>query len=212
VRGGVAVRGGVGRVAVPRATYIAPARFYRPYYSFRPRFNLGFGLWAGYPLAYSAAFYDPFYYPYGYVSPYSYYPPYPSGAYPYYPPSSYGTYPPAGSNYPQSYPPSGSNYPSSSNYPPYNGQQQAPPNTMSVQPNQSNMGGLSFEITPANAELYVDGELMGTVGQFTPRSQPLGLTSGHHEVEIKASGYRTMSFDVDIVAGQVIPYQGALER
>jgi hypothetical protein len=47
---------------------------------------------------------------------------------------------------------------------------------------------------------------------ITPSSQPLGLPAGRHHVEIRASGYRTMSFDVDIVAGQVVPYQGTLQR
>src|SRR5689334_7284461 len=37
---------------------IAPRRFYRPYYVFRPRFSIGFGIWSGYPVTY----YDPFYY------------------------------------------------------------------------------------------------------------------------------------------------------
>ena len=40
----------------------------------------------------------------------------------------------------------------------------------------------------------------------------MGLPAGHHHVEIRANGYQTMSFDVDIVAGQVIPYQGTMER
>jgi hypothetical protein len=77
---------------------------------------------------------------------------------------------------------------------------------------QTNMGGMSFDITPAGAQLFVDGTLVGTVGQFTPTTQPLGLQAGRHHVEVRASGYHLMSFDVDIIAGQVIPYQGALER
>ncbi len=71
---------------------------------------------------------------------------------------------------------------------------------------------MSFEITPSTAQLFVDGTQVGTVGQFTPRSQPLGLAAGHHQIEVRASGYQTMSFEVDILAGQVIPYQGAMER
>jgi hypothetical protein len=31
---------------------IAPRRFYRPYYVFRPRFSIGFGILAGYPVPY----------------------------------------------------------------------------------------------------------------------------------------------------------------
>jgi len=80
------------------------------------------------------------------------------------------------------------------------------------QPDQTNMGGMSFDITPATAQVFVDGTLVGTVGDFTPTTQPLGLLAGRHHVEVRATGYHTMTFDVDIVAGQVIPYQGTLER
>ena len=31
-------------------------------------------------------------------------------------------------------------------------------------------------------------------------------------VEIRTPGYQTMSFDVDIVAGEVTPFQGTMER
>jgi PEGA domain len=199
VRGGAFVGGGG---AVPRYSVVAPVRFYRPYYTFRPRLSLGFGLWAGYPFGYSYAFYDPFYYPYygypygypyGAVDPYAY----PSYGYP---ATSYPAYPPA-SGYP---PPS-----TSSAYPP---DRQSPQNSIGVQPGQANTGGLSFEITPNTAQLFVDGTLVGTVGQFTPTTQPLGLAAGRHQIEVRAPGYQTMSFDVDIIAGQVIPYQGTLER
>jgi hypothetical protein len=81
-----------------------------------------------------------------------------------------------------------------------------------VQPGQANTGGLSFEVTPSTAQIFVDGSYVGTTGQFTPSSQPLGLTAGHHRVEIRAPGYRTMTFEPDVVAGQVIPYQGTMER
>jgi hypothetical protein len=141
---------------------IAPRRFYRPYYVFRPRFSIGFGIWAGYPVTY----YDPYYYPYDYY-------PYASAA-PGYPP-----------------PPQGS---------------------VSVQPNQASMGGLSFDITPGSAEVYVDGDYFGEVGQFTAASQPLGLPAGRHHVEVREPGFDVTSFDVDIIAGQVIPYQGQLQR
>jgi hypothetical protein len=191
-------------------------RFYRPYYAFRPRLSLGVGLWVGFPITYPYyyGYYNPYFDPYRYPRPYPYPPygyPYPAAGYPPYPPpSAYPpAYPPAGypgyppSGYPQSgYPPSG--YPPSG-YP--------PPGSVGVQgPNQADTGGLSFEITPGTAELFVDGQYVGTVAQFTPTSQPLGLTPGRHHIEIRAPGYRTMDFDADIIAGQVIPYQGALER
>ena len=70
---------------------------------------------------------------------------------------------------------------------------------------------MSFEITPSTAEVVVDGEYVGTVGDFTPTSQPLGLTAGRHRIEIRAAGYPTMNIQADIVAGQVIPYRGTLQ-
>jgi len=141
------------RYAGPRFS-IAPRRFYRPYYVFRPRFGIGFGIWAGFPVTY----YDPYYHPYA--------------DYRYAIPSQ---------------------------------------SSMRVQPNLANMGGLSFDITPDTAEVFVDGDYVGEVGQFTSSSQPLGLPAGRHHVELREPGYDVMSFDVDIVAGQVIPYQGQLQ-
>jgi len=210
----------VGR-AVPRvfgsgAFRGAQTRFYRPYYSFRPRLNFGFGLSIGYPIIYpySYGYYDPYYYryydpyyspyysqygySYGYSNPYSY--PaynysYPSTSYPALPSSAYpqSTYPQSAYPQPTYSPPSGS---------------------VSVQPgqDQADRGGVSFEITPATAQVFVDGSLVGTVADFTPTTWPLGLTPGRHRIEIRAAGYQTMDFDADIVAGQVIPYQGTMQR
>jgi hypothetical protein len=200
--GGVVVGRGVSRVIAPRVVGshvgYAPYHFYRPYYAFRPRVSLGFGLWVGFPVAYPYAYgyYNPYYYPYSYPYP----APYPAYGYPY--PSSYPAYPPA--TYPGGYP--SSTYPQPAYPPPTTG-------SVGVQPGQSaNMGGVSFEITPSTAEVFIDGEYIGTVGDFTPRSQPLGLTPGRHRIEIRAEGYQAMNIQADIVAGQVIPYQGALQR
>jgi PEGA domain len=235
-RGGAVVVGraaphGEGRVAprvysAPRAyagqrvVRVAPVRFYRPYYTFRPRLSLGFGLSLGYPVRYSSyyGYYDPFYYPrysYGYAYPYPYpYPysspyPYPS---PYSYPSPYPAYPPPaypGTAYPPgSYPPSA--YPPGSTQPAY--PQSGYPPQGSISPSQPNTGGMSFEIQPMDAQIYVDGRYVGTVGQFSPTSQPLGLTAGRHHIRITAPGYRAMEFDADIMSGEVLPYQGILER
>src|SRR5262245_5687069 len=100
--GGVVVGRSAPRV-VGRPVVVAPVRFYRPYYTFRPRLNIGFGLWSGYPIVYPAyyGYYNPFYYGGYYTNAYSYgpYSAYPYTAYPYpavpYPASAYPgtTYP-----------------------------------------------------------------------------------------------------------------------
>jgi hypothetical protein len=73
-------------------------------------------------------------------------------------------------------------------------------------------GGLSFTITPVNAAVFVDGVYVGTADEFGPSAQPLGLAPGRHRIEIRADGFRTMAFDADVVAGQVMPYQAVLQR
>ena len=145
----------------------APFRqFYRPYYAFRPRFSLGLGLFVGYPVAFPYFGYVypyPYAYSYSYPYPYSYsYPsPYPASAYPYPYPSSY---PSAGAGYPSQYPPQSSNqYPSQ---PPGQG-------SVGVEPGQTALGGVSFDITPGDAQVYVDGSYMGLVSNFSAMSEPL---------------------------------------
>ena len=73
-------------------------------------------------------------------------------------------------------------------------------------------GGLSFEIRPPEAGVYVDGQYVGMVGQFSPNQPPLALAPGRHHVEIREPGFEIIAFDVDILPGQVIPYQGDLGR
>jgi len=177
----------VGHGHFPHGFYAAPVHFFRPYYAFHPHLSLGFGIWAGYPFVYPYRYYYPYYpyyyYPYGYVSPFSY-------------PTYDYTYPVTST--PQA--------------PATSTPETVQPGSAGAQPDQTNMGGMSFDITPATAQVLVDGTLLGTVGDFTPTTQPLGLPAGRHHVEVRADGYHTMRFDVDIVAGQVIPYQGTLER
>jgi hypothetical protein len=70
---------------------------------------------------------------------------------------------------------------------------------------------VSFELTPDTAEVYVDGQYMGTVSTFSPTARPLTLDAGRHHVQIRAQGYQTMEFDADITTGQVIPYRGTMQ-
>jgi hypothetical protein len=167
--GRYAVHGGVRlapRVLGPRAFIIGGPRLYRPYYTFRPRVSLSFGLWVGYPVAY------PYYeVPYVYSpSPYAY--------------SGYRDVSPY-------------NGPASGEYAPADGDQP---------------GGLSFTVSPPNAAVFVDGTYVGTADEFGPTSQPLGLMAGRHRIEIRANGFRTLSFDADVIAGQVVPYRATLQR
>ena len=180
--------------------------------------------WGGYyPYVYG---YPYPYYPYAYGYSYPYSNSYPSGAYPQagygYPQAGYG-YPQAGYGYPQAgYPQSGypqAGYPQagyppaeSSNYPASAGEGSAPAGSVSATPGTAPAyGGLSFEITPQTAGVYVDGQYVGTVATFTPTTQPLSLAPGRHHVEIRAEGFHPMTFEANVTAGQVLPYQGNMQ-
>jgi hypothetical protein len=71
-------------------------------------------------------------------------------------------------------------------------------------------GGISFEVDPYDAAIYIDGNYAGVVNDFGPNAQPLTLRAGTHRVEIQASGYEPIVFDVNVIPGQVIPYRGAM--
>ena len=154
-----------------------------PHYSFKPRFNTGFGVVVGYPVIYP--------YAYPYVDPFS--------------PSSVASYTPAA-------PPRNtySNVATSSSSETVTA---APPLTAVVEcDGPAACGGVSFDITPASAQVWVDGVFVGDVDEFTATSAPLLLAPGDHYIEVRLAGYRTASLDVTIVAGEVTPYQGMLER
>jgi hypothetical protein len=206
----------VSRSGGSRVVVAAPfGSFSRPYYAFRPRVSVGFGLYVGYPVAYpyyGFGYSYPYPYSYGYASPY----PYPYG------PASPTPYPYgySGSTYPYpDYRPSAS---SSAPYPYPNDPPPAPRAQGSIgvvpgtpQPpgtSQRGSGGISFDITPTNAQVYVEGQYVGLVSAFSPTSQPLTLAPGRHHVEIRLVGYQTMAFDAEITPDQVTPYQGTMQR
>lgn len=71
-------------------------------------------------------------------------------------------------------------------------------------------GGLSFDIQPPDAAVFVDGAYVGIVGDFSSYNAPLTLRAGLHRVEISAENCQPLDFDITVVPGQVIPYRGTL--
>jgi hypothetical protein len=72
-------------------------------------------------------------------------------------------------------------------------------------------GGLSFDVSPADAQVSVEGIFVGSVDAFFPPRAPLVLAAGVHYIEVRRPGYRTETFEVTIGAGAIVPYQGTLE-
>jgi PEGA domain-containing protein len=168
-----AVRGDVGR-AVPRVyapryepRYSSPryaprytprgygyygSRSYSRPYVFRPRFSIGFGIYAGFPVPYTYSYSAPIWV-YGY---------------------------------------------------------RAPRQPVFVTPGSPYYGGVALEMTPYDADVFVDGTYAGRVEDFDGATQPLTLTTGVHEIEVQAQGYEPMRMNVEVQPGQVIPYRGDL--
>jgi hypothetical protein len=77
-------------------------------------------------------------------------------------------------------------------------------------PTPADTGGLALpQLRPPDAQLFVDGEYVGT---WSDHEGVLELTAGTHRIEIRASGHEALSFDVRIVAGRTITYSGRLTR
>jgi hypothetical protein len=75
----------------------------------------------------------------------------------------------------------------------------------------SGRGGLKLKVEPKLAEVYVDGYYMGTVDDFDGTFQKMELEVGAHHIEIRASGYQTIVFDVRIEFSDTVTYRGELQ-
>ena len=131
--------------------YYGSPSYYRPYV-FRPRFSIGFGIYAGYP------------------APYAYSYPYPIEVYGY----------------------------------------RAPRERVMIAPGSAYYGGVALEMSPYDADVFVDGEYAGRVEDFDGMNQALTLASGTHQIEIQSPGYQPLLFNVVIQPGQIIPFRGDL--
>ena len=73
-------------------------------------------------------------------------------------------------------------------------------------------GDLRFDVTPKNAQAYVDGYFIGTVDDFEGRRRRLSLAPGAHHIALHAPGYESVEADVSIESRQTTMYKGALVR
>jgi PEGA domain len=59
-----------------------------------------------------------------------------------------------------------------------------------------NIGSARIQVTPKNAEVYVDGYFVGTVDDFDGFLQRLDVPAGEHELTFYLEGYQTIRQDV----------------
>jgi hypothetical protein len=73
-------------------------------------------------------------------------------------------------------------------------------------------GALRLKVKPDTGSVYLDGELVGLVNKYDGLFQKLHLDGGNHRVEIRAPGYKTLTFNVRIESGHTETYRGELEK
>ena len=71
-------------------------------------------------------------------------------------------------------------------------------------------GYVRFDVKPKDAEVYADGYYAGLVDDFDG-TQLLILTPGTHHIELRARGYESVQFDVDVRPKATIDYRRSLE-
>jgi hypothetical protein len=86
----------------------------------------------------------------------------------------------------------------------------APRAPVYIAPGAPLYGGVALEISPYDADVYVDGNYAGKVADFDGTVQPLTVIPGTHRIEVQAPGYAPLIFDVTVDGGQVVPYRGDL--
>jgi hypothetical protein len=72
----------------------------------------------------------------------------------------------------------------------------------------SDFGTVSIRVQPHDAEIYVDGERWQTSDDQQGFS--IQLAPGRHRVEVKKSGYRTFTAEVDVQPGELTPVNVSL--
>jgi hypothetical protein len=65
-------------------------------------------------------------------------------------------------------------------------------------------GEVRIEDAPKDAQVYADGRLVGSVGDFDGPVHHLPLQAGSHEIEIRMTGMPPMTYDVDVRPGQTL--------
>jgi hypothetical protein len=207
-RGGVAVarpaagpyHGGYGY----RAPYYPARYYYPPYYYGAPYYyapyswgiGFGFGLGVGWSASFRVGY--PYAYPYRYAYPYPYpyayaYPSATTYAYPSYYPGAVQVAPPSPQPYQQD---------SSPQYDPQ-GSAQAPRSG-----NPSGFATLSLRISPADAEILVDGQPWGRPS--ADNRFALELSEGRHQVEVRKDGFGSYVRTIDLLSGRTVTLNVAL--
>jgi hypothetical protein len=72
-------------------------------------------------------------------------------------------------------------------------------------------GGLVLQTVPDMAQVFVDGYYVGLAGEFGPGGRAINLDAGAHHVELRGTGYETLTFGVAIEPNSIVRYRGEMQ-
>lgn len=72
-------------------------------------------------------------------------------------------------------------------------------------------GAVRIDVPQRDGEVYVDGYFLGIVDEFDGALQHANLEAGPHRVEVRAPGFETIAFDVNIEPGRTITYRSFMQ-
>jgi hypothetical protein len=73
------------------------------------------------------------------------------------------------------------------------------------------MGALDTDVSPEDAQVYVDGQMVGTADDFDGYPDLLWLEPGTYDVVFYRPGFRTIARQYSIYSGQVIDVEDRME-
>ena len=71
-------------------------------------------------------------------------------------------------------------------------------------------GSLRLKVKPRFGEVFVDGYYVGLVNDYDGVFQRLRLEEGPHHIEVREPGFEPLAFEVLILPGETITYEGYL--
>lgn len=69
-----------------------------------------------------------------------------------------------------------------------------------------------LDVSPEDAEVFVDGYYAGVVDDYNGIFQRLTLHAGPHLVEIRKPGYRSLVIELNLYPGQTVTYRAKMEQ
>jgi hypothetical protein len=72
-------------------------------------------------------------------------------------------------------------------------------------------GRVRITNAPNGVEVYADGDYVGIADDFDGRLEQLNLEPGPHRIELRAPGFETATFEVNVHPGQTIHYRASMQ-